>query len=148
MTLATPNALLLLLLLPPLLWLGWPRQRFRRARDATATLLRALLLLCIVLALSGAQLSQSADRLAVVFLIDVSDSLGPELQEAQLAWVEQAMAAMGPDDLAGIVAFGAQPLHRARALRHALAGRLAIAARARQHGPGGGHSARQRAAAR
>lgn len=109
MTLATPQALFLLLLLPPLVWLGWPRQRFRRARDALGTLLRVLILLCIVLALAGAQVSQSADRLAVVFLVDVSDSLGPELQEAQLAWVEQAMAAMGPDDLAGIVAFGARP---------------------------------------
>ena len=109
MILATPLALWLLLLLPPLIWLGWPRQRFRRARDAASTILRVLILLCIVLALSGVQLSQSADRLAVVFLVDVSDSLGPELQEAQLAWVEQAMEAMGPDDLAGIVAFGARP---------------------------------------
>ena len=109
MILATPLALWLLLLLPPLVWLGWPRQRFRRARDAASTILRVLILLCIVLALSGVQLSQSADRLAVVFLVDVSDSLGPELQEAQLAWVEQAMEAMGPDDLAGIVAFGARP---------------------------------------
>ena len=109
MMLATPLALWLLLLLPPLVWLGWPRQRFRRARDTASTILRVLILLCIVLALSGVQLSQSADRLAVVFLVDVSDSLGPELQEAQLAWVEQAMEAMGPDDLAGIVAFGARP---------------------------------------
>ncbi len=109
MSLTTPLALWLLLLLPPLVWLGWPRQRFRRARDAVSTILRILILLCIVLALSGARVSQSADRLAVVFLIDVSDSLGPDLQEAQLAWVEAAMATMGPDDLAGIVAFGAQP---------------------------------------
>ncbi len=108
MTLTTPQALWLLFLLPPLVWLGWPRQRFRRTRDAFSTLLRVMILLCIVLALSGAQLSQAADRLAVVFLIDVSDSLGPDLQEAQLAWVEAAMTTMGPDDLAGIVTFGAQ----------------------------------------
>ena len=109
MTLATPQALWLLLLLPPLVWLGWPRQRFRRARDATSLALRILLLLCLVLALSGAQVSRSSDRLAVVFLVDVSDSLGPELQDEQLAWVDAAMATMGPDDLAGIVAFGARP---------------------------------------
>ncbi|MCY3718175.1 MAG: VWA domain-containing protein [Anaerolineaceae bacterium] len=109
MTLLTPQALLLLALAAPLVWLGWPQQRFRRARDAFSLGLRLLILLCIVLALSGLQVSQSADRLAVVFLVDVSDSLGPELEEEQLAWVETAMAAMGADDLAGIVAFGAQP---------------------------------------
>ena len=109
MSLATPQALWLLLLLPPLVWLGWPRQRFRRARDATSLALRVLLLLCLVLALSGARVSRSSDRLAVVFLVDVSDSLGPELQDEQLAWVDAAMATMGPDDLAGIVAFGARP---------------------------------------
>lgn len=109
MTLLTPQALLLLALAAPLVWLGWPRQRFRRARDAFSLALRLLILLCIVLALGGLQISQAADRLAVVFLVDVSDSLGPELEEEQLAWVEAAMAAMGADDLAGIVAFGAQP---------------------------------------
>ncbi len=109
MILATPQALWLLALLPPLVWLGWPRQRFRRRRDSVSLVLRALILLCVVLALAGVQVSQSADRLAVVFLVDVSDSLGQELREEQLAWVEAAMTAMGADDLAGIVAFGARP---------------------------------------
>ena len=86
MILATPQALWLLALLPPLVWLGWPRQRFRRRRDSVSLVLRALILLCVVLALAGVQVSQSADRLAVVFLVDVSDSLGQELREEQLAW--------------------------------------------------------------
>src|SRR5690606_34314920 len=77
--------------------------------------IRAIILTCLVLALAGAQISQSANKLAVVFLIDVSDSLGPTVQEAQVEYVRQALQSMGPDDVAGIVVFGANP-HTERAV--------------------------------
>jgi Mg-chelatase subunit ChlD len=61
----------------------------------------------VVLALSGVQISQSADRLAVVFLVDVSDSMGSTAQEEAYDFIRQSLPEMRPDDLAGIVAFGA-----------------------------------------
>lgn len=102
-------ALVLLLAIPFVIYLGWPRQRYRRLRDSISTMLRVVIVTLLVLALAGVQISQSANRLAVIFLIDVSDSLGIEVQEAQLDYVREAMQNMGPDDLAGVVVFGAEP---------------------------------------
>ncbi|MBP8972899.1 MAG: hypothetical protein KBH93_03395, partial [Anaerolineae bacterium] len=62
-------ALLLLLLLPALAVIGWPRLAYRRRRDAASLLLRLLIATLLVLALAGAQVHHVADRLAVVFLI-------------------------------------------------------------------------------
>ncbi len=109
MNFTNPLALILLLALPVVFYLGWPRQYYRRARDISSLVLRTLIVLCVVLALAGVQISQSADRLAVVFLIDVSDSLGPDVQEQQLEYVRESLQNMGPDDVAGVVAFGAEP---------------------------------------
>lgn len=106
MTFTIPVALLLLLILPLVWWLGWPRVKFRRARDVASLLLRTLMLLCLIFALAGAQLVSAADRLAVVFLVDASDSVGQAGREAQLAYIREALAAMQPDDQAAIVAFG------------------------------------------
>src|SRR5690606_391699 len=109
MSFTYPLALVLLLVVPLAIYLGWPRLRYRRVRDSASTIIRAIILTCLVLALAGAQISQSANKLAVVFLIDVSDSLGPTVQEAQVEYVRQALQSMGPDDVAGIVVFGANP---------------------------------------
>ncbi len=109
MSFTNPLALVLLLVIPVVVYLGWPRLHYRRLRDSISTILRALMILLLVLALAGTQVSQSANKLAVVFLVDVSDSLGTEVQEAQLDYVRQSLQAMGPDDLAGIVVFGADP---------------------------------------
>ncbi len=110
MSFSTPLALVLLLALPFTIYLGWPRQRFRRRRDSFSLALRVIILLLLVLALAGTQVVQSADRLAVVFLVDASDSMGQTAREAQLDYLRAALAAMGPDDLAGIVQFGANAL--------------------------------------
>jgi uncharacterized membrane protein len=109
MSFTYPLALVLLFVVPLAIYMGWPRLRYRRVRDSVSTIIRATILTCLVLALAGAQISQSANKLAVVFLIDVSDSLGPSVQEAQVEYVRQALQSMGPDDVAGIVVFGANP---------------------------------------
>lgn len=109
MTFTNPLALILLFAIPLVIYLGWPRQRFRRLRDSVSTGLRVIIVALLALALAGVQVAQSADRLAVVFLVDVSDSLGPDVQDAQLTWVREAMQGMGPDDLTGVVVFGADP---------------------------------------
>lgn len=107
MTFSSPLALVLLLVIPFVAYVGWPRQRFRRRRDITSLLLRVVILLLLILSLAGMQIAQAADRLAVVFLVDVSDSVGQSAREAQQQYIRDALAHMGPDDLAGIVAFGA-----------------------------------------
>lgn len=121
MTFTTPLALLLLISLPVILALGWPRVRHRRARDTASLILRMLILLLLIFALAGAQIVRPTDRLAVVFVIDTSDSVGPDGIERGLAYIREALAAMPPDDRAAVIAFGAnalveRPLSAAREL--------------------------------
>lgn len=106
MTLTTPLALVLLLLIPVIIYLGWPRNRFRRARDISSLVLRVIIVLLLVFALAGTQIVESADRLAVVFLLDMSDSMSAVSQEAALEYIREAMSDMRPDDEAAVVAFG------------------------------------------
>ncbi|GAB4513220.1 MAG: VWA domain-containing protein [Anaerolineae bacterium] len=107
MTLTTPLALVLLIALPLVIYIGWPRNRFRRVRDIGSLLLRVLIITLLVFALAGVQIVQSADRLAVVFLVDVSDSMGAAAQDAAFAYIQTALDDMQPDDLAGVVTFAA-----------------------------------------
>ena len=106
MTITTPTALLLLLVLAPIFYLGWPRRRYRRARDVSSLFVRTVIVLLLVFALAGVQMVQSADRLAVVFVVDVSDSMGTDAQESAFNFIEEALPDMSPDDLAGVIVFG------------------------------------------
>ena len=110
MTFTTPLALVLLICVPLLLYWGWPRQAYRRARDIGSLILRTMITLLLVLALAGAQIVQAADKLTVIFLLDVSDSMGKQAQADGLAYIRQAVSGMRPDDQAGIVVFGDRAL--------------------------------------
>jgi uncharacterized membrane protein len=110
MSFTLPVALVLLVAIPLIVYLGWPRLRYRRWRDAASLLLRVMIATLLILALAGAQAVRSADRLGVVFLMDVSDSVGQITQEAELNYIRQSLQSMGPDDLAGVVLFGANAL--------------------------------------
>ncbi|MBK7218105.1 MAG: VWA domain-containing protein [Candidatus Promineofilum sp.] len=143
MSFTTPAALLLLALLPLVAWLVWPvdrrpverRPANRRPVDQRPAsrrpgaarprprsgwpglVLRLLILALLILSLAGAQLVRAVDDLAVVFLVDASDSMSRESAAAAEAFVREAVGAMGPDDRAGVVLFGAnalveQPLRR------------------------------------
>jgi uncharacterized membrane protein len=107
MTVTTPIALILLLVIPLLIYIGWPRSRYRRTRDSISLLLRVMIVTLVVLALAGTQIVRSAERLAVVFLVDVSDSMGTQTQEAALEYIRETLPHMRADDLAGVVVFGA-----------------------------------------
>ncbi len=108
MTFSAPLALLLLLIIPAIVYVGRPRVAFRRGRDIASLIIRTLILLLLILALAGAQSIQAADKLAVVFLVDASDSVAA--QDAQVAYMRDAIAAMRPEDEAAIVVFGANAL--------------------------------------
>jgi Mg-chelatase subunit ChlD len=105
MTFTSPLALLLLLLLPLFAWIG------RLGQDKILShLLRLVITLCLILSLAGLEIVRGGDELAVVFLVDVSDSMSDEAVAAELDYVRQAMTGMGPDDQAAIVLFGADAL--------------------------------------
>ncbi|MGJ3239322.1 MAG: VWA domain-containing protein [Anaerolineae bacterium] len=108
MSFASPNMLALLIVVLPLVWyIGFPRYAFRRRRDALSLLLRTILMVLVVLALAGAQWVRQVDQLAVVFLVDASDSIGADVQAEQLAYLQQAVADKPVDDLWSVVVFGA-----------------------------------------
>ncbi|MDY7080088.1 MAG: VWA domain-containing protein [Chloroflexota bacterium] len=110
MVFTQPVLLLLLAILPYFVYLGRPTGRYGRGRAWAALVLRCLITLLIILSLAGAQSVHGGDELAVVFLVDVSDSIPEAEQERALAFVAESLAAMGPDDRAALVLFGADAL--------------------------------------
>ena len=110
MTFTRPLLLLLLPILPLLAYLGWPKSRYARGRAWAALILRCLIALLIILGLAGIQSVRGADQLAVVFLVDASDSVPQPERQRALDFVGQALAALPPDDQAALVLFGADAL--------------------------------------
>jgi uncharacterized membrane protein len=116
MSFTTPAALLLLLALPLAAWLVWPAGRrgpaaTTRPRSGWAGLvLRLLILALLILSLAGAQRVRAVDDLAVIFLVDASDSMTREATAAAEQFVREAIAAMNPEDRAGIILFGGNAL--------------------------------------
>ena len=111
MNFTTPLALILLLLLPYFFWLGRPRTgALRRKREWASLAVRLLILLLLIFSLAGSRLVRAADELAVVFLLDVSDSISPAQQAEAEAFVRAAIAEMTPTDQAAVVLFGANSL--------------------------------------
>ncbi len=111
MSFTTPLALLLLTAVPFLIWAGWPQLRLRRnKRDWLSLGLRLTIVLLIVLALAGAQMVRAADELAVVFLIDASDSISVEQAAQAEQFVRQSLSQMGQNDQAAIILFGGNAL--------------------------------------
>lgn len=107
-----PAALILLALLPIFWIFAWATRavniaRLGRTRYLALITLRTLILVSLILAFAGAQLTRSVDHTAVVFLIDGSDSLSPALREQAIDYVNTSIAAAAPDDRAAVVVFGA-----------------------------------------
>jgi uncharacterized membrane protein len=111
-----PLLLLLLLTIPLAAWIARARL-MRRPRGQRAALdrsafvalaVRSVLLASLIFALAGAQAVQYSDKLAVVFLIDASDSIGGRARSTAIDWVRNALAAMRRDgaDEAAVVVFG------------------------------------------
>jgi Mg-chelatase subunit ChlD len=110
MNFGAPLTLLLLLLLPVFAWLGWPSRGPSQKRETLALLLRLTIVLCLVLSLAGLEISRGGNELAVVFLVDVSDSMPPAAVAAEMDYVRGALKAMGPDDQSALVLFGGDAL--------------------------------------
>ena len=107
MQLTAPHVAFIMLLLLPLVWaIGFPRHAFRRRRDIASLILRTFIILLLILALAGLQNVQAVDRLAVVFLADASDSMGSGSEERQLEFMREALDAKQPDDEWAALLFG------------------------------------------
>ena len=108
----TPLALLLLV---PVLGLTvalylTARRRVGVGRRRVALVVRTVLLTALVLALAGFRLVLPVDRLATVFVVDLSDSVGNAGREDALAFLRETLAEIPEGDVAGIVAFGKEAL--------------------------------------
>ncbi|HEX8220019.1 MAG TPA: vWA domain-containing protein, partial [Chloroflexia bacterium] len=104
-----PRALILLLTIPPVVWLGVLTARSRprdRARIAASTVLRTLILTLLTLAIAGTQLIATGGPLNVVFLVDRSASVSDSSRQGSFDYVRQAIRSMGPEDRAAVVLFG------------------------------------------
>ncbi len=108
MTFSFAPALALLLALPILWWIGWPRVAHRRLRDRASLILRTFIALCLIAAVAGLTWPQPSQALAVLFLVDVSDSVGAGARAQQLQVIERALAEKRPDDRWGVLIFGAE----------------------------------------
>jgi uncharacterized membrane protein len=108
----TPLALLLLvpaMVLTVGLYLT-ARRRVGASRRRIALVVRTMLLLALVLALAGFRIVLPVDRLATVFVVDLSDSVGNDGREDALAFLRETLAVIPEGDVAGIVAFGKEAL--------------------------------------
>jgi Ca-activated chloride channel family protein len=104
-----PPALLLLLLLPALVWLGWPRLRYlSAARRGLALGLRLAGVALLAVAVAGPSVRQPDESLSVIYVVDASSSLAAETRAAAADWVRRAEATRGAHDRSGLVVVGAQ----------------------------------------
>jgi hypothetical protein len=78
------------------------RRRVGAGRRRVALVVRTLLLTFLVFALAGFRLVLPVDRLATVFVVDMSDSVGNEGREDALAFLRETLAVMPEGDVAGI----------------------------------------------
>src|SRR5919204_1131696 len=106
-----PEGLILLALVPLAVYLSLQgRPLMRRGRRRLSLALRICVIVLLVPAISGLELVRASDRLSVVFLVDRSDSMTAGQKAQQDDYLRAAFAAMGTEDAAGVVAFGADAL--------------------------------------
>jgi len=100
-------------LLPPLLallaletWLAWRRLGVSRRQWSFAVAARLAVAALLLGALFAPTIRRSSDRVATVFVLDGSASLGPGGEAAALLWLQQALQARPDSALSAVVVFG------------------------------------------
>jgi Ca-activated chloride channel family protein len=111
MQFAQPLFLLLFLPAAAFLWASWRHVKgMARFRKRLAFGLRALLLTSIVLALAQPMVVLQNRGLCTIFVVDRSMSIREKDRRRQMEFINRSVQALGPDDLAGLVAFGKDAL--------------------------------------
>ncbi len=101
-------ALILLLLLPLFWWIGRQGLGYMRPlRRRLALGLRLAFIVLLVFSFAGFQTVSAVNNLALVFLVDRSDSVDAATQAHELDFVRNAISKMGSDDRAAVVFFAA-----------------------------------------
>ena len=67
------------------------------------------MIILILLALAELQTVWKSDRLATIFLLDVSNSVPADQQKLALNYITEASKRRWKDDLAGMIVFGKEP---------------------------------------
>ena len=78
-------------------------------RKHTTFFLRCAALLCAILALANLQRTEREQRLAMLFLLDVSESIAPSQREDAIHQINTTIAQLKPTDQFGVISFAAQP---------------------------------------
>ena len=102
--------ILIPLVLPPLIW--WSYRSLAGlgpCAEPWRSCFRAAVIALIVLALAELQTVWKSDRLATIFLLDVSNSVPADQQKLALEYITEASKKRWKDDLAGLVVFGKEP---------------------------------------
>jgi Mg-chelatase subunit ChlD len=107
--LTNPAALLALLVLVPLLYLGWRGNAVAALRSRLTLVCRLAICTLLVLAIGGLTFEQPVSREAVVFVADLSASTA-DTRPLQERFINQAVAAKGPDDVYAVVGTARQAM--------------------------------------
>lgn len=79
-------------------------------RAVTSVVVRTLLLLLLILAISGLRIRTASRDLAIIFLVDVSASIAPENRRETIDFINVETHRARPRDFVGIVAFAREPV--------------------------------------
>ena len=108
--LKTPLFLILLAAIPIIIYIQLRTSvNAAKWRKRTTFLLRTTALLCLILALANLQRTNREQRLAVVFLIDTSDSIAPTQQEYVIDQINDTLAKLKPTDQYAIISCAKEP---------------------------------------
>ncbi len=90
--------------------MGLPTSGQSRKRELISLGLRVVIMLCLVFSIAGLEIVQSGNNLAVVFLVDASDSMPQQAVDSEVNYIREALKSIGADDKAAIILFGADAL--------------------------------------
>jgi uncharacterized membrane protein len=100
--------LALIVAAPWVVWLSWKSDvRIQAWRHWTATVLRLLVVVALCLGMAGLQRKKPLEGITVFFMLDRSQSVPSPQQETARAYVNQTAKGKKPNDLAGVLVFGA-----------------------------------------
>ncbi len=100
--------LALIAAVPWVIWLSWKSDvQIQAWRHWTAMVLRLLIVLALCLGMAGLQRKKPLEGMTVFFMLDRSQSVPSPQQETARAYVNQAARDKKPNDLAGVLVFGA-----------------------------------------
>ncbi len=106
---AWPQAFWFLLVTPWVWWLQVTgKSGFSRTRALVALQLRLWLIGLFIAVLAEPRAVRKSDALSLVYALDISDSMGPQVSDQSLNWILQTAARKPPKDEAGLVVFGQQ----------------------------------------